>query len=623
MAMFDYRDYSAAESAALIDLTHQLAVASAGRSLMGLDGNFLAGAFEWLTGQGTLSGSPIDVKMPAGWEYINEATLGLSGVTDAEGYLRLVSPMTGTLHGGPQLMVSQQKDAAGNITGLAIAWTATNSPVDLPDYFRLNDGGLVSAMSPVLDAVATYAKGLGLTGKDVLVTGYSLGGGMTNIQSANSDKIAGGFFADSNYIGHASPVIDNTPGRVLNVGYENDVVHRATGDAKSFIDAITQADPLLSNADGNFESSTDNIVIYDRAYDAGNLLLAIDSILNPFSWWGHIGGALSDATARIGKSAFYDLTSQDSVVVVSNLGADMRGTTWVRDKASPTSDHFGAPAFVIGTQYDDKLADGRGNDFIDGGLGDDTIRVSTGYDRVEGGGGTDTLRLTGPAGDYSVSRLADGSLAFVSANGLAVATGIEKVEFTKPGLLGLFDSTVPYSIQSDRLEDEHWSLFEWGDKDVPMTQATSGTASADTLTGTRVFGLAGDDKLSGTAGNDLLVGGRGRDVLDGKAGDDRLYGAEDDDRLIGSSGNDTMNGGHGNDVFVFTKGLRGTTVIEDFNQAANESDVLSVQGLFSNTADLLASSRQSGTDVVISAGDLTIRLAHVTLGDLQEGQFIF
>lgn len=615
MGMFDYKGLSVADAADLAGLSHALARFSQTDRILGLAAGEIIAGIDAGLGGGAIMGHAITAGLPEGWSEVSAATLGLPAtMVDNDGYLRLTSPLTGDTPSGPQLKVLAERDASGAIIGLAISYAGTNSLVDVLDYTVLNEGApLAVAMAPVLEAVAGYARSLGLSGSDVIVTGYSLGAGMTNIQARYADTLAGGFFADSLYVAHEPPVICEIPGRVLNIGYENDVVHRAAGDAAGFWEAIAAADPLLSNNDGAYASSTDNLVIFDGAYANAGVTLAVDSILNVFGWWAHIGGAFSDAVARIGASAFYEFTARDSVVVVSNLGADLRGSIWVEDKASPTSDHFGAPAFLVGTTYGDLLRDGVANDWIDGGAGDDLIRVSTGLNRVEGGAGTDTLRVIADVAAVKVYRLADGTLAFDTGEGLALARGVEKVEIGQPGALGLIDWTTPFSVMADRLEDDHWSLFEWGDRDIAYAGAVQGGAGNDVLTGRAVFGQDGADRLSGTTGADLLHGGEGQDTLSGGAGNDRLYGAEHADRLVAGAGTDRLNGGHGNDTFVFDARTAGTAIVEDYNDLAAEADIL----LFTGGHGAAPVGVQSGDDVVFRIGLMTVVLEDTRLADVQ------
>ncbi len=140
-----------------------------------------------------------------------------------------------------------------------MTFAGTNSPVDLADYTQLNSGEIAPNMNPLLTAVRDYAIGKGLTADDVIVTGYSLGAAYTNVMAKYADTLAGGFFADSNYIAHAVPYTYEGNDRVLNIGYENDVVHRIAGDFDS-LGGVVQASPGLMGEDYAFKSSTDNLI---------------------------------------------------------------------------------------------------------------------------------------------------------------------------------------------------------------------------------------------------------------------------------------------------------------------------------------------------------------------------
>lgn len=115
---------------------------------------------------------------------------------------------------------------AGRITRLSVTFTGTNSPVDLPDYTQLNSGEIAPRFEPLLAAVRAYALAHDVTADHVLVTGYSLGAAYTNIMAKYADTLAGGFFATA-IISRTRYPIPSRQDRVLNIGYENDVVHRA------------------------------------------------------------------------------------------------------------------------------------------------------------------------------------------------------------------------------------------------------------------------------------------------------------------------------------------------------------------------------------------------------------
>ena len=622
MGAFDYKNYTIDQSVALAELSFRLASQSVLQTkVAGISIDQALTGLQGTLGVGAISGGPMPLDLPEGWRDLSAATIGLQGARiDESGFIKMESPITGWADGGPQVKVYGEYGADGSLDRVCISFVATNNLIDVADYFALNNDVLTACMVPLLDALAAYMTSQGLSGDDVLVTGYSLGGGLTNLMARGADTLAGGFYADADFVGHEAPVVV-TDGSVLNIGYENDVVHRLTGEARSFDEAVDQAGPGLSNPDGDYHGSNDNMVIFDGNYAAAGLSLAVDSLLNPFGWWAHVGAVLSDAVARIGNSAFYDLTNEDSAIVVSNLGADLRGTVWVEDKSAPTSDHYGDPGFIVGTSFADKLRDGQANDYLDGGAGSDVIRTGSGMNVVEGGSGNDTLRVLTTAAGASAYRLADGTLVVATADGLTLARGIEDVELSHYGPLGVVEHVTDYSIQSDRLEDDHWSAFELGDRDIRFGRAVEGGANVDTLSGRAVFGQGGNDRVSGTTANDLLHGGRGQDVLTAGAGGDRLYGAEDADRLVAGAGG-TLNGGHGNDVFVFTPQATGTVTVEDFNLAAHEADRISLTQ-FRDFAGVMAAARQVGDAVDIRAGGLTIHIEDTRLADLSADDFLF
>jgi hypothetical protein len=67
-----------------------------------------------------------------------------------------------------------------------------------------------------------------------------------------------------------------------------------------------------------------------------------------------------------------------------------------------------------------------------------------------------------------------------------------------------------------------------------------GSNRADVMTGTRLFGLGGNDVLRGSGGRDFLYGGTGRDLLLGRPQADRLHGGTGRDLLQGGAGRDTL-----------------------------------------------------------------------------------
>lgn len=625
MGMFDYKRYSATQSAELVNTAFKIATFSQSDSIFGLDGDGLVDTIGGILPAGAVA-NPVRVALPAGWAQIGHAALGLdASAVDLDGNYVIESPLTGFTYSGPQAQILQQTDAAGHVTRLSISFNGTNSPVDLPDYLQLNSGEIAPNMAPLLVALSRYAIAHGVAAEDVIVTGYSLGAAYANIMAKYGDTLADGFFANSNYVAFEVPYTYEGQDRVLNVGYENDVVHRAAADYPSFGSAVAHA-PGLMGQDPALGSATDNFILFDDDYASPLWPVAPFALYNlPGGWSAHILGITTDAVERVTQSAFYDYTARDSLVIVANLTALTRPTTWVEDvqRPSDTHNHVGDTAFLVGSVYDDRLRGNVGNDYIDGMAGNDTIRPGGGQNRVEGGAGTDTLELSGTMRDWTVSHLTDGSTAFFSQSyGLDIVTGVEKVTFLDAGVLQMGRT---YSIETNRLEDLTYDgILEWLDQDVAYTAARQGTAYNDALNGTRVFGLAGNDTITGTAGSDLLYGGAGSDVLDGRAGADWIYGGEGNDTLTGGGGNDLLNGGLGDDIFVVDAGLRGRVTIEDFRQNDVEHDVVKLVGSgFRSIADVLSHGVQNGDGVLLHVGQTDVLLQHTQLADLSSDMFVF
>lgn len=628
MAMFDYKNYTSETSIELLLTTHKLATYASLSGAMGIGPTReIVQGFTDLLPEGGYP-NEIDTNLPTGWRELAPAELGLpESALDASGHYIIESPITGTLPTGPQAKLLGEFDEQGQLTRVSLTFTGTNSPVDILDYLQLNAGTIAPNFEPLLIALKDYTQVNGLEAKDVLITGYSLGGGMTNIMARFREELADGFFAEANYIGHASPLIYDDPEVVYNYGYENDAVHRIAGNSDTLLEAVQEQGPLLSHPNTSYESSTDNIVLFNDMYGSPLWPLPSFSLLNiPVSWYAHVDGLLSNAIQRIADSPFYEYTDRDSVVIVSSLSSLSRSTVWVEDKQTSSSNHYGQPAFLIGTEHADKIRGGENSDYIYAGGGDDLIRLSSGADRVDGGSGTNTLRLKGNGTDWDIYRLSDGTLFFNSKQdlGLKQVENVSYVEFE--GLTSANDTSLinqRYAVGEEKLADERFSPFGWFKRDLDYGEHTEGDTADNELTGAVVFGGSGNDTLTALVSGSLLHGGEGDDTLIGGLGNDQLYGGEGNDTLVVRGGNDVLYGGVGDDLFVFDEGYQGSAVIKDFNQHAGDQDwLVFAVGLFEDQADLLDSARQIGDDVVISQSDFNITVERIGITELIDNSLL-
>lgn len=173
---------------------------------------------------------------------------------------------------------------------------------------------------------------------------------------------------------------------------------------------------------------------------------------------------------------------------------------------------------IDGSNGDDTLFGGLGNDLIDANAGRDKIFGFDGADTLSGGANRDTLH--GGDGD-------------------------------------------------DTLNGNDGSDFLFGNAGNDIL---SGEGKKDTLKG----GI-GDDTLDGGGGRDKLFGNAGADDLSGGNGADVLRGNGGKDTLNGMGGYDILTGGFGADVFVFDgRKQEGKDTITDF---ADGRDMIQILGL--------------------------------------------
>ncbi|MEO0844766.1 MAG: hypothetical protein AAF063_38790, partial [Cyanobacteria bacterium J06643_5] len=76
----------------------------------------------------------------------------------------------------------------------------------------------------------------------------------------------------------------------------------------------------------------------------------------------------------------------------------------------------------------DVIEPGEGNDIVDAGPGDDTIKGGQGDNQIDGGEGIDTVSYDGNQADFTIEKLADGSIK-VGSN-TDTLTNVEFLEFS-------------------------------------------------------------------------------------------------------------------------------------------------------------------------------------------------
>ena len=177
----------------------------------------------------------------------------------------------------------------------------------------------------------------------------------------------------------------------------------------------------------------------------------------------------------------------------------------------------GGDDFLVGSGRSNELWGEWGNDTLLGHGGDDTLNGGSGADFINGGAGQDEVTFIHSNEGVHVE-LTDG--AAIANGGHAEGDVITYVE----NIFGSRHSDVLIGNDEDNVIDGFYGY-----------DSIYGGEGNDTLSGTFVYGEAGDDILHGQQ-----HGMGGRDTLDGGDGDDTLYGNDGGDHLYGGEGNDTL-----------------------------------------------------------------------------------
>jgi serralysin len=281
--------------------------------------------------------------------------------------------------------------------------------------------------------------------------------------------------------------------------------------------ALLQANPVVGRLTNNVGIAY-GAVIENAIGGYGNDSLIGNSVANILS--GNdgndvIGGGAGDDTLNGGNGNDVLMGGLGADVLNGGEGFDLASyadsATGVNMTFRPTDgDVWLSIEGLEGSQFDDILTGGNGDDYLSG-LG--------GADRLTGGNGRDTL-LGGAGNDFldggNESDTLDGGAGDDELGG------------------GNGDDSLEGGLGAD-------TLIGGNGNDV-----LSGGADADTL-----LGGNGDDRLNGGAGNDMLVGGNGNDrfIFTDLGGNDWITDFRRGDK-VDLSGLDAIGGG-GDDAFAF------------------------------------------------------------------------
>lgn len=574
-------------------------------------------------------------EVPKGYKLISAEELNYSGHVDERG----------TFYGESLQVLSAQVDvlgkydAQGALTSIGVSFRGTGGPAQngVLDYVLDFVNNFQAAFDPagfgtqypdlafgrLLGSIADFAEKHHLSGKDIFITGASLGGMTVNSMADLSDKNWNGFYKDSHYVAAVSPT-QSTTGKVINVGAENDPVYRLMGNQNKY------SDEVFGVHDVQGQSTTDNIVSFNDHY-VDNLQSTIatlppgwvstflsaplpalgvsalssqlpQSVANPLSWLTHNPDEIVHYAERILESKFYDHTYQDSTIIVSNLTEGLRGNTWVERLEKYGIVHTG-PQFILGTDTDDKIRGSHETSYLEGGAGNDTFQDGGGYNVILGGSGHDTMELKGSLSQFEIAYDAtkDGS------------NGIDKLYIRdSKGAISILSDMETLTTQEAPSPEWSWAYVSkilGSQKDTVSHDVTAnGLKAGDTLEkyAHSVNGDDSDNYMSANADGDWLFG---------KGGNDLLLSNKANVTFVGDIGNDIMisDRNTGNNTFLFSDEF-GHDTIKGF-QHSDHLVFMNVAGVTDNF-DFHSFASQKGSDTVLTFGDNSVTLVGISLEGL-------
>lgn len=347
----------------------------------------------------------------------------------------------------------------------------------------------------------------GAAGNDTLLGG---GGNDTLVGGLGDDQLHGGDGIDTASYAESATAIT--------VSFDANTVTGQGSDTLTAIENIVGSS-LADNISGGADSLLINSVLDGNA---GN-----DTIVGgggDDTLIGGVGNDSLDGGAGVDTATYSSATAAVAVNLTTGAATGGAGTDVLLRIEN-----------VIGSNFNDTLTGGAGQNVLSGGLGNDTYTVDTDSDQVIeiNDQGTDTVQTS-------------------VLTAWTLSDNIENLTYTGTGVFAGVGNALNNVLTA-----------------AAGNQSLSGGAGNDTLNG----GL-GNDSLDGGTGIDtvtyagiatavsvnlatgVVTGGGGADaltaienVIGGSAGD-TLVGSDADNLLDGGAGNDTMQGGLGNDTYL-------------------------------------------------------------------------
>lgn len=423
------------------------------------------------------------------------------------------------------------------------------------------------------------------------------------VGTAGDDQLAGGFWGEAVFGYQGDDVLIGNGGDDILVGGLGDdfyIVNGSGDDVQEFngqgYDSVTalvsfsiagdSIEELRLNGTGNLNGFGNSIANTIYGNTGANELYgyngndAIDGSLGNDELYGGAGNDVltgGEGNDRLVGSSGRDTASfaNAAAAITVNLGlansqnTGGAGTDTLIDMENAVGSLFNDS--ITGTDGDNTIEGGAGNDVLSGLLGIDTVSYASADAGVTVRLGQSTAQATGGAGTDTIS-------GFENAAGSAFADVLSG---------NALDNALEGGAGDDILDGN-------GGIDTASYAAAATRVNVDlALVGAQNTLGAGSDTLRsienlvGSAFFDTLRGSASANTIDAGAGNDFIVGEGGADKLIGGLGRDSLSGGAGADRFIFDDGDTGRTgntadFIHDFSQA--EGDRLALSQIDANSA---------------------------------------
>ena len=501
-----------------------------------------------------------------------------------------------------RITILNGRNAAAGIETIAFSDGTSWSFAELQERSRISsefaDTLYLTDNGDVIDGLAGNDTLYGLGGNDLLTGGEGddrLEGG------AGDDTLLGGVGNDTLLGQDGDDFLDGAAGDDdLQGGAGNDTYRWARGDGQDTLTESSGLDVIEFDA----QLTPDDLQVVLSGTDS--LQLRIRGTSDRLT----LSGVLTSSARIIEELRFADGTAWSHAELVrlatsGTPGDDVYNGSAAADELSGQ----GGNDTLLGNGGNDVLRGGEGNDRLEGGAGADLLDGGTGSDDLSGGAGGDTYVFGKGDGEDAIADGGDASVDTLRIEGYSLS----QIRFSRTGESGE-DLTLRFAGGKDviviagGLSGSNAAAIERFDialDGIGMTiDDVLGRLVDDiAITGSALYGTAGDDTLAGGDGDDLLIGGTGADRLEGGAGDD-VFGD-----IVADASVDTMTGGAGSDKFRFLPSYRvpadvAEDVITDFEAGAG-GDVIRLSSSNPNPFEIgqLRVTRQ-GSDTVIIARDV-------------------